>query len=81
MASRLGYCGLDRQRTPLHGDEVRECWEDGAVAAPDRPPDWLPDPAPEGSPQTPLNLIDVLPRPSEGHRLWVEVDAGNRALP
>lgn len=26
MASDLGYCGLDRQRRPLHGDEMRACW-------------------------------------------------------
>jgi hypothetical protein len=81
VASRLGYCGLDRQHKPIHGDEVRECWEDGAVAAPVRPPDWLPDPGPETPAQAPLNLIDVPPRPAEGHRLWVEVDGGTRALP
>jgi hypothetical protein len=23
----LGYCGLDRDRTPLRGDEIRPCWE------------------------------------------------------
>jgi hypothetical protein len=22
----LGYCGLDRRRTPLGGDEMRACW-------------------------------------------------------
>ena len=81
VASRLGYCALDRQRTPLHGDEVRACWEDGAVAAPDRPPDWLPDPGPESAPPTSLDLIDVQPRPAPGHRLWVEVEAGARPIP
>jgi hypothetical protein len=36
VAARIGFCGLDRQREPLRGDEVRACWEDGAVAvAPD----------------------------------------------
>ena len=49
------------------------------MAAPDRPPDWLPDPGPETAPPaTPLKLIDVLPRPAAGHRLWVEVDATTR---
>jgi hypothetical protein len=23
----LGYCGLDRERSPLRGDEIRPCWE------------------------------------------------------
>ena len=27
MAGSLGYCGLDRRRQPLAGDEIRECWE------------------------------------------------------
>jgi hypothetical protein len=28
----MGYCGLDRTRSPLRGDEIRGCWE--AAAAP-----------------------------------------------
>jgi hypothetical protein len=27
VAGTLGYCGLDRHRQPLAGDEIRECWE------------------------------------------------------
>src|SRR5262245_34356847 len=27
VAAQLGYCGLDRQRLPLRGDEIRACWE------------------------------------------------------
>ena len=27
VAAQLGYCGLDRRRTPLAGDEIRGCWE------------------------------------------------------
>jgi hypothetical protein len=27
VAAQLGYCGLDRQRHPLRGDEIRACWE------------------------------------------------------
>ena len=27
MAGQLGYCGLDRRREPLTGDEIRGCWE------------------------------------------------------
>jgi hypothetical protein len=32
VAAQLGYCGLDRQRRPLTGDEIRACWE--ATASP-----------------------------------------------
>jgi hypothetical protein len=27
VAGQLGYCGLDRTRQPLTGDEIRGCWE------------------------------------------------------
>ena len=27
VAVKLGYCGLDRRRLPLAGDEMRGCWE------------------------------------------------------
>ncbi len=27
VAGQLGYCGIDRQRRPLRGDEIRSCWE------------------------------------------------------
>lgn len=27
VAGSLGYCGLDRGRQPLAGDEIRACWE------------------------------------------------------
>jgi hypothetical protein len=29
----VGYCGLDRTRSPLQGDEIRACW-DAAAAVP-----------------------------------------------
>jgi hypothetical protein len=32
VAGSLGYCGLDRRRLPLHGDELRGCWEAAASA-------------------------------------------------
>jgi hypothetical protein len=40
VAAQLGYCGLDRQRRPLRGDEIRACWEAAAAvdAAGDGPP-------------------------------------------
>jgi hypothetical protein len=27
VAAGLGYCGLDRRRVPLRGDELRACWD------------------------------------------------------
>jgi hypothetical protein len=85
VATRVGFCGLDRRREPLQGDEVRACWVDGAVQAP-------PDPITPGL----LDLLTVAaigeprsddpdaPAPSRprfavatttgSRRLWVEVE-------
>ncbi len=38
MALQFGYCGLDRRRLPLLGDEIRPCWEASPAAAEDAPP-------------------------------------------
>ncbi len=40
VAAQLGYCGLDRRRLPLRGDEIRACWEApiAAVETPAEPP-------------------------------------------
>jgi hypothetical protein len=27
VAPQIGFCGLDRRRRPLAGDEIRGCWE------------------------------------------------------
>jgi hypothetical protein len=85
VAARVGYCGLDRRREPLQGDEVRVCWEDGSVAA-------VPDPVTPGL----LDLLTIAARGSSmasdeerpaaplrlaaasatgSRRLWVEVEA------
>jgi hypothetical protein len=32
VAGGLGYCGLDRRRSPLVGDEIRACWEAAATS-------------------------------------------------
>jgi len=34
VTPRVGWCGLDRKRLLLRGDEQRGCWEAGATAAP-----------------------------------------------
>ena len=74
VAARVGFCGLDKRRLPLIGDEVRACWEDGATAAPEQPPAWLPELAPltAGADDAP-SLLDRPVRTRPG-RLWVEVE-------
>jgi hypothetical protein len=41
IAASLGYCGLDRRRQPLTGDEIRACW-DGWPAGAAMSPSALP---------------------------------------
>jgi len=38
VAAQLGYCGLDRQRSPLRGDEIRACWESLDIPGATPPP-------------------------------------------
>ena len=33
VVANVGYCGLDRRRSPLRGDEVRACWDGVAPIA------------------------------------------------
>jgi hypothetical protein len=83
VAAGVGFCGLDRTRAPLHGDEIRACWEDSRSATQpppgDRSDDWLPDADPEAPlPAARPRLAVVSPArvavSSSGPRLWVEVD-------
>ena len=82
VAAGVGYCGLDKTRAPLNGDEIRACWEDAAgvpsTPAGDPAPDWLPDADPTGPPPTPalpvVSPARVAVSPGAA-RLWVEVDA------
>src|SRR6266404_3840838 len=83
VAAGVGYCGLDRSRAPLRGDEIRACWED-ALSPPDPPSsdpadDWLPDidpTAPQPAPAQSLPVVSPAPVASSPRsaRLWVEVD-------
>jgi hypothetical protein len=46
VVANLGYCGLDRTRAALTGDEIRPCWEartaeSAAAALPVVAPLWL----------------------------------------
>src|SRR6476660_1896094 len=72
VAARVGFCALDRKHEPLRGDEVRACWEDGAVPAlPDAPAPGLLDLLTERAIPGPQATADAeakpvrLPRPME----------------
>jgi hypothetical protein len=52
VAARLGYCGLDGQRRPLRGDEIRACWE-ASVATIETPAANAQRPA-----LAPLNVVE-----------------------
>jgi len=59
----MGYCGLDRQRRPLSGDEIRACWDSHPGSA--------------GAPVT-TALPDVSMRTAVPRREFVEVKANAR---
>ena len=64
----MGFCGLDRERRPLRGDEIRACWEarnesDEAPAA--GIPRSAPTPATYVEDRTPVRRLE-----------FVEVGAG-----
>lgn len=61
VAAKVGYCGLDRRREPLVGDEIRACWEPGGVAT-------------DASDRTTLPLFGT-PVEAAGRREFVEVGA------
>jgi hypothetical protein len=63
VAGQLGYCGLDRQRRPLTGDEIRACWEAadakdaGVPALPGVAPVW---PLPPDLDRTTVRAIEFV---------------------
>jgi len=72
IAAQLGYCGLDRQRRPLRGDEIRACWEAATpIAEPSadplrRPYPAAPDLDDDRTPVRRLEFVEVrsAPRPA-----------------
>lgn len=62
VAARVGFCGIDRSRAPLVGDEVRACWADPLVAHETEPS---------------FGLLPVLPGEIVGSPpTWTSVEAG-----
>ena len=61
VAARIGYCGLDRDRSPLAGDEIRGCWVP-AVPLMAEGAGTPPEPEPVAAPLTgPLRLRGFVP--------------------
>jgi len=65
VAAQLGYCGLDRERRPLRGDEIRACWEASTIpieVVPTDPDRRVPQPfhpADDGTPVRKLEFVEV----------------------
>jgi hypothetical protein len=65
VAAQLGYCGLDRQRRPLRGDEIRGCWEaaivplEGTTTPVHRTPPVAPDIEFDRTPVRRLEFVEV----------------------
>ena len=65
VAAQLGYCGLDRERRPLRGDEIRACWDASTVQIevdpvnPARPVPLPLHPADAGTPVRKLEFVEV----------------------
>ena len=57
VAVQLGYCGLDRNREPLTGDEIRACWE--ARPAAEDLTEASPAPAPASDHRDRLEFVEV----------------------
>src|SRR5258705_11992729 len=87
VAAQLGYCGLDRERRPLRGTEIRACWEASTVpieAVPSGPtrrvsPSF--DTVDDGTPVRKLEFVEVgagpvtPPKASTGSARPIEADA------
>jgi hypothetical protein len=67
VAGQLGYCGLDRRRQPLTGDEIRGCWDARAPSLGDGTPVPLTIAAARttgGESRPPIDFVEVGMLPS-----------------
>jgi hypothetical protein len=62
VAAKVGYCGLDRDRRPLDGSEIRACWEEAPTISIDG----------EGAASRPVRLIASR---DAGGGLWSDAEA------
>jgi hypothetical protein len=78
IASRLGYCALDKKRLPITGEEERSCWERAAAeTADDLPAEGVArsESADAGGLWGVVKTGDGPDRPAFGHGLWSEPDS------
>ena len=74
VAAQLGYCGLDRERRPLRGDEIRACWEASTSpieVVPSDPERRVPQPfhpVDDGTPVRKLEFVEVGSAPAKAPR-------------
>jgi hypothetical protein len=74
VAGQLGYCGLDRRREPLRGDEIRPCWEatdasgSSVTTLPGIGPFSPLDPREDGTAVRPIQFVEVRPTPRRDGR-------------
>jgi len=67
VAGKLGYCGWDRHREPLAGDEIRPCWEAADAtdivvpALPGVGPVWPLEPGEDRTAVPSLQFVEVQP--------------------
>jgi len=59
VAGQLGYCGLDRGRQPLTGEEIRGCWEGWTVATGTSVPLTVAAARPGEEARPPLEFVEV----------------------
>ena len=64
VAGQLGYCALDRQRLPLHGDEIRSCWEANPAPSvtPEMPAARVRVPLVDGTPVPRIEFVEIAAR-------------------
>ena len=85
VAAQLGYCGLDRERRPLRGDEIRACWEASTVpieVAPTLGERRTPTPLHVVEDRTPvrkLEFVEVGSSPAARRRRRPAADGGTAA--
>ena len=74
VAAQLGYCGLDRERRPLRGDEIRACWEASTIPIevvptdPVRPVPQPFHPVEDGTPVRKMEFVEVGSAPAKAPR-------------
>jgi hypothetical protein len=75
VAGQLGYCGLDKQRQPLTGEEIRGCWEawPGTPLEAGVPLTIAPAPSGEDAPP-PLAFVEVAPMQTPDHEPAITED-------